>query len=69
MFEYRVTQLLAGGNISHLNDRINGLVQEGWEPVMMCGDVNLSVLLRRQRQAGEHAHAAQARHPALMTDE
>jgi len=72
MYEYRVTQLLAGGNIQHLNDRIAHMVSEGWEPIMMTGDATISVMLRRPVQAGAAAHTgnvAQVRHPSLMTDE
>jgi hypothetical protein len=70
MYEYRVTQLLAGGNIAHLNDRMAGLVAEGWAPIMMCGDNTISVMLRREKPAEETHHAAaQARHPALIPDQ
>ena len=72
MYEYRVTQLLAGGNIQHLNDRVAHMVSEGWEPIMMTGDATISVMLRRPVQAGAAAHTgnvAQARHPSMMTDQ
>ena len=71
MYEYRVTQLLAGGNIQHLNDRIGHMVTEGWEPIMMTGDAIISVMLRRAVQAGAAptGHAAQVRHPSLMPDQ
>lgn len=71
MYEYRVTQLLAGGNIQHLNERIAHMVADGWEPIMMTGDATISVMLRRAVQTGQQAHAQaqQARHPAMMPTE
>ena len=68
MYEYRVTQLLAGGNIQHLNDRIGHMVAEGWEPIFMTGDAIISVMLRRpvEAAAAHPAHAAPVRHPSLM---
>jgi hypothetical protein len=72
MYEYRVTQLLAGGNIQHLNDRIAHMVSEGWEPFLLTGDTIVSVMLRRPVQAGaagQVGNAAQARHPSLMPDQ
>ena len=70
MYEYRVTQLLAGGNIQHLNERIGHMVADGWEPIMMTGDATISVMLRRAVQGGQqHAQVQQSRHPSMMPAE
>jgi hypothetical protein len=46
-YEYMVVQMAAGGRVTHLNERLATMVAEGWEPVMMCGDNSVSVMLRR----------------------
>jgi hypothetical protein len=47
VYEYMVVQMAAGGRVTHLNERLAAMVAEGWEPMMMCGDNSVSVMLRR----------------------
>lgn len=63
-FEYQVVEQ-AGGRVSHLNDRIMQLVNEGWEPQMMSGTPpHVSLLMRRPVAARAAAPAtAQAAAP------
>jgi len=50
-FEYQIVEQ-AGGRISHLNERVMQLANEGWEPHMMTGaSPHVSLLLRRQAPA------------------
>jgi hypothetical protein len=46
-YEYRVEHKPAGGRLQQINDRLNALAAEGWEPILMSGDDSLSILLRR----------------------
>lgn len=56
-FEYQIVEQ-AGGRISHMNERLMQLVNEGWEPHMLTGaSPHVSLLLRRSA-------AAQAATPA-----
>ncbi len=48
-YEYMIITMNAGGRITHLNERLEGMVQEGWHPIMMSGDAQVNVMLRRQR--------------------
>lgn len=50
-YEYMVIQMAAGGRTTHLNERIEAMVAEGWEPCMMAGDTTLNVMMRRARPA------------------
>ena len=59
-YEYVIVQMSAGGRSVHLNERINNMVQEGWEPVMMTGDATVSVMLRRPLQQAQQVGQAQA---------
>lgn len=57
-FEYQIVEQ-AGGRISHLNDRLMQLVNEGWEPHMMAGNPpHISLLMRRPVSAPAAATAA-----------
>jgi hypothetical protein len=47
-WEYRVLQSTAGA-VTHLNDRINSMAEEGWEAVSLSGDTMVNVLMRRPR--------------------
>ena len=60
-FEYQVVQMAAGGRIGQFNERIAMMVAEGWDPIIMCGDATLSIMLRRP------VAAAQAAAPAPQT--
>lgn len=56
-FEYQIVEQ-AGGRVSHLNDRIMQLVNEGWEPHMMSGTPpHVSLLMRRTAAAPTQAAA------------
>ena len=46
-FEYRVEHRPAGTRMGPLNERIEGLVAEGWEPIMMTGDNEVYIMMRR----------------------
>lgn len=46
-FEFHVINMPPGGRITNLNERLEQLVNEGWEPVVMCGDQTLNIMLRR----------------------
>lgn len=46
-YEYQILEQ-AGGRVSHLNDRLAALVEEGFHPVLMTGtSPQVSVMLRR----------------------
>lgn len=57
-FEYQVIQQ-AGGRVSHFNERLLQMVQDGWHPVLMSGDApQVSLLLRRDTSAAAQKPAA-----------
>ena len=58
-YEYTIIQMAAGGRITHLNERLEAMVAEGWEPMTISGDATVSVLLRRPKAAGGPQTAAQ----------
>ncbi len=60
-YEYRVVQLPAGGNITHMNERLAHMVSEGWEPFLMSGDTSVNVLVRRraQQQSAQQSQAGE----------
>ncbi len=47
-YEYRLLQVPESSSISQANGQIRRLVDDGWEPVLMSGDVQVSILFRRQ---------------------
>lgn len=49
-YEYRVIQSAAGAPVSHLNERINAMAEEGWEVIGISGDSTVNVIMRRQKQ-------------------
>jgi len=53
-WEYLVLRL-AEGRATHITDRVNQHATEGYEPVIMCGDATLTILLRRPKPAAEQA--------------
>lgn len=67
-YEFQVVEQ-AGGRVSHLNERLQQLVAEGWEPIFMTGAApQVSVMMRRpatapQAAAPRPASAAQATPP------
>ena len=54
-YEYRVVQGGAGAAITHLNDRINAMAEEGWEVVMISGSEIVNVLMRRVKPGSEES--------------
>ena len=69
-FEYRVEHRPAGTRMGPLNDRLDGLTTEGWEPIMMTGDNELYIMLRRPRAAAPAAvQTAQAQEVVPISDE
>ena len=52
--EYVLLKFRAG-TLSHITERINQHAEEGYEPIMMSGDENTTILLRRakEREAAE----------------
>jgi len=49
MYEYRVLQSAASAPISHLNERINAMAEEGWEVIGISGDTTVNVIMRREK--------------------
>ncbi|MBM3499187.1 MAG: hypothetical protein FJX74_11010 [Armatimonadetes bacterium] len=49
-YEYLILRL-SGDRAAHLAERLNQHAAEGYEPIMMCGDAALSLLLRRPKEA------------------
>ena len=47
-YEYRLLQLPEGGSVARANEQIRRLADEGWEPLLMSGDAQVSILLRRE---------------------
>lgn len=61
-YDYMVVQSAAGARVSILNERIETMVGEGWEPILMSGDTTVNVMLRRPKAqpAARQVQAAQA---------
>ncbi len=47
-YEYRLLQLPESSSITQANSQIRRLVDEGWEPLLMSGDVQVNILFRRE---------------------
>jgi len=47
-YEYRLLQLPESSSITQANSQIRRLVDEGWEPLHMSGDVQVNILFRRE---------------------
>jgi hypothetical protein len=60
LYEYRLEHKPAGGRIAQITDRLNALAEEGWEPYLMSGGEELTILLRRPRREPAMAPAAGA---------
>lgn len=59
-YEYQVVEQ-AGGRVSHLNERIMALVEDGFHPIMMTGTApQVSIMLRRATTPAAQAPQAQA---------
>ncbi len=62
----------AAGTLAHITERINEHAQRGFVPVMMCGDEQTTILLRRAKAEGDEeradaGRAAPAAQPAGRT--
>ena len=69
-FEYRIEHRPAGTRMGPMNDRLEGLVEEGWEPIMMAGDNELYIMMRRpKREAGPPARVAEATAAVPVADQ
>jgi hypothetical protein len=55
-YEY-VLLRLTDARAAHISERLNQHADEGYEPVLMCGDATLSLLLRRAKSAAPAAPA------------
>lgn len=54
-YEFQVVEQ-AGGRVSHLNERLQQLVTEGWEPLFMTGAApQVSIMMRRPATASQAA--------------
>lgn len=65
-YEYRLLQMPKNSTIGRFNEQIRNMVADGWEPLMLSGDVCANILFRREasaEQAPEHAVAAAAAQP------
>lgn len=47
-YEYLVIRL-SEARATHVTERINQHAAEGYEPIFMCGDATLTVLLRKEK--------------------
>jgi len=61
-YDYMVVQSAAGARVSSLNERLETMAGEGWEPIMMSGDTTINVLLPRPKAqaAARQVQTAQA---------
>ncbi len=50
MYEYWLEHKPAGGRMESVKERINRMAAEGWEPFMMSGSDDLTVMLRRPKR-------------------
>ena len=56
-YEYRVEHKPAGGRVAQINDRLASLAAEDWEPILMTGDGELYILLKRPARGSGPAPA------------
>jgi hypothetical protein len=49
-YEYRVEHRPAGTRMGPLNERLETQGEEGWEPIMMTGDNELYIMMRRPKR-------------------
>ena len=56
VYEYIVLRL-ADARAAHINERLNDHAAEGYEPILMCGDATLTLLLRRPKPPKAEAPA------------
>jgi hypothetical protein len=48
-WEYLIIRL-TDARPTHIGERLNQHASEGYEPIMMCGDATLTLLLRRPKE-------------------
>jgi hypothetical protein len=49
-YEYWLEHKPAGGRMESIKERINKMATEGWEPFLMSGSDDLTIMLRRPRR-------------------
>ena len=61
-FEFRIEHRPSGTRMGPMNERLEGLVDDGWEPIFMTGDNELYIMMRRQKKQAvpQPVQAAQA---------
>ena len=61
-FEFRIEHRPAGTRMGPMNERLEGLVEDGWEPIFMTGDNELYIMMRRPKApaAAQPVQVAQA---------
>ena len=68
-YEYRIIEHKpAGGRTAQISERINAMAEEGWEPFMMSGADDLTIMMRRAKQQAPPAPVAGER-IAVTSDE
>ena len=70
-YEYRIIEHKpAGGRTAQISERINAMAEEGWEPFMMSGSDDVTIMLRRpMRAAVASVDAAPGPAPAVSDED
>ena len=68
MYEYWLEHKPAGGRMESVKERINKMAAEGWEPFMMSGADDLTIMMRRAKREAPPAPVAGER-IAVTSDE
>ncbi|NSW56070.1 MAG: hypothetical protein HPY44_08655 [Armatimonadetes bacterium] len=65
-YEYHVVAKADRAPITMLNERLEAMALEGWEPILMSGENAVNILMRRptQEAAAQQARPPQAAQPA-----
>lgn len=58
-FEYQVITHDIRARISHLNEKLDEMVEEGWEPVSFSGNDHINIMLRRPSGSGDDEESQQ----------
>ncbi len=56
-WEYVLLKFSAG-TLGHISERVNEHAQRGFEPIMLCGDEQTTILLRRPKAEGDAERAS-----------
>jgi hypothetical protein len=59
-YEYRLLSLPEAGTSARRNEQIAGMIQQGWEVLLMSGEHVVNILFRREREAREGGSSANA---------